>query len=222
MAQDDTWRATVARRMVYCAPWREALRSISYVDSNERIYHDNLQLMDADDENLDEDWDGPYYVGPVMVLAAQFYLAQEWARWVYECTPDRDCLYLVVWNEQTGETDGRPSLTTTDRLLTERTAKLDPAVFASEFLLKKQQLLADDTLATSVPQQQKTSTQCLKLTWEAIYRKRCFECLVPLLPTVDEHYAEFLKTHEGGGKEVAVPLSFWNYRARRFLGLPTH
>jgi hypothetical protein len=226
MAQSEVhqlqeWQKLCMARLVRCPAWQSSIRSLSYVDFNtEEIMHDNPSKMDPEDGDLDETAEMSFYSGCVVVLDAQHIVAKEWVRHVYEMVPDRGSMYMVWWNE--GAEPPTVTFSTTDRCLLQRASAMDQQALAKEFLAKKDEMVAKQQVSligtpTKKDSQPTTTMRCARLTWEALYEDRCLECLNPLLPTLEEHFQAYLSVREGSGKEVAVPLSFWNYRARRFL-----
>lgn len=231
------WQKLFLVRLVRCPAWQNSIRSLSYASDSEEMMHDNPCRMDPEDSDLDETPDAGFYSGCVVVIDAQHSVAKEWVRHVYEMVPDRGSMYMTWWDESTENPE--VTFSTTDACLRLRAAPINPTVLGKEFLAKKDELLArkqaslismpvhksnnskkeesDGPVAAS----SNSSMKCARLTWEALYEDRCLECLNPLLPSLEEHFQAYLAIREGSGKEVAVPLSFWNYRARRFLASNT-
>lgn len=197
--------------------WQQDVKGISFAQEEECIMHDDR--AEGVDVKLDQFPEGPYYVGYVVHVVSQNPVARLWVRRTFEGTVDRGFTYMGL-----KKTNGAYELVTTDPVLSvmmrstpNAAEKLSAYLNQNLNVMIEQELAHPFTADVSKVSQTVKSFSAVRIMHEAFYEAGCFsDFLAPPHDSADRLFDAYLLTHEGNGKEVAVPMSFWNRAVRAY------
>lgn len=198
--------------------WKPDIVTLAFVRREENIMHDeDAELVDS---HLDMNPDGDYFEGFVLILKATNPVARLWVKRSFQSLKNFGCVFMALRKPDNTGYD----LATNDAVLQNAIRDPEKAALLSKELQERLHEMVENGYA--IEQERDVSKisstvqvfKGIRLNYNAFYSSESpyFRFLHLPSDAQDQHFAMYLKNHEGNAEEVAVPISFWNRTVRAY------